>query len=413
MKIDKKFLLKESKIFCMAPWVELHVAPHGKIFPCCISGAFRDEAIGDTRQGDTLLESWNSTNMKKLRVNMLNGNKSKLCERCYTYEDLGKESERYWYNTDFGKHFGRIENTKDDGELEIFDPPYLDIRFSNICNLRCRICGPELSSGWFNDAKKLNPGEFKGKQIISPTESPEELWEQVETLIPTIERIHFAGGEPLVMEEHYKILELLIQEKNINVKVTYNTNFANLVYKGKNVLDYWKELKDVAVFASLDGMGKRGDYMRKGQQWDKIIENRKQLQDKCPDVYFHVDPVVSVMNIFHILDFYKWMVDTEFISPSNITVYLLFEPEYYNIQGVSVDTKKRVVKKYNDFFNNYLTKFDTGISTYVKSQFQVVLNYMKEDTLDIGKSFLDVNTKLDKIREEDFREILPEIEGML
>ena len=107
------------------------------------------------------------------------------------------------------------------------------------------------------------------------------------------------------------------------------------------------------------------------------------------------------------------MVDTEFISPSNITVYLLFEPEYYNIQGVSVDTKKRVVKKYNDFFNNYLTKFDTGISTYVKSQFQVVLNYMKEDTLDIGKSFLDVNTKLDKIREEDFREILPEIEGML
>ena len=412
MKVDKEFLLKESKTFCMAPWVELHVAPHGKIFPCCMSGAFPDRAIGDTRNGDTLKKSWNSTNMKKLRLDMLNENKNKLCERCHKYEDLGKDSERTWYNQNFLQHFDRVKHTETDGNLLIYDPPYLDIRFSNICNLRCRICGPELSSGWFNDAKKLNPEGFKEKEIISPTESPEELWEQVESLIPTIERIHFAGGEPLVMEEHYKILELLIEEKNTDVTITYNTNFANLVYNGKNVLDYWKEFREVVVCASLDGMGKRGDYMRKGQQWDKIVENRNKMKKKCPNTYFHITPVVSLMNVFHILDFYKWAVDTEFISPKNITIYLLFEPKYYNIQGLSTDMKNSVVETYNKFFNTYLTKFDTDVSTYVKNQFEVVLNYIQEGTLDIKKNFININTKLDKIRKENFREIFPEIEGM-
>ena len=55
-----------------------------------------------------------------------------ICKNCHSYEDLGRKSERDWYNKDFAKYFDRVEMTKDDGELEIFDPPFIDIRFSNV-----------------------------------------------------------------------------------------------------------------------------------------------------------------------------------------------------------------------------------------------------------------------------------------
>jgi sulfatase maturation enzyme AslB (radical SAM superfamily) len=369
--IDKDFLLKKSKTFCMAPWVEVHVTTIGRVFPCC--AAETDEYIGDISIGDTLEESWNSERAKKLRLDILQENKNPLCIDCYTYENLDRNSERDWYNIDFLKYWDRVEMTKDDGELEIFDPPFIDIRFSNVCNFRCRICSPQYSTAWYKDAKKL--GQLTDeKKIITPTENPQELWEQVETLIPTIERIHFAGGEPLVMEEHYRILKMLLDAGKTDVKITYNTNFADLTFKGESVLDYWKEFKQVNVGASLDGMGKRGDYMRKGQDWNKIVENRKLMKKICGQHNFHIVCSVSMMNVLHIPDFYRWGVDTEFISPGNISLYYVAYPYLWDIKALPVDKKQEILDKYNAFIEEYLRGDEYYQSIRVEEDLRAILS---------------------------------------
>ena len=418
-KFDKDKLLKESKTFCMAPWIELHVLVDGKVYPCCASDTQKvDEhpfpliGLGDLSKGDTLLEAWNSTGMKQLRMNMLNERRSYLCEYCNKCVDEGTKSDRDMYNRKFAHHIDRVKYTKNDGELEIFDPPYLDIRFSNVCNFSCRMCEPLLSTAWYKDALKLNYIDSTTSELVTPTD-PQDLWKQVKLLIPTVEMIQWAGGEPLVTEEHWKILKMLIDAGKTDVEITYATNFSKLVYKGIDVLDYWKEFDNIQVNASIDGMGKQGEYLRKGMQWDRIVENRKKMKDKCPDAYFRICAVVSVMNVFHILDFYKWCVDNEFILPTDIKLDSLNMPEQYNIQGLPLEVKSKVVERYNEFFESYLVKFEDETLDYVKSQFENVLNHMNCHSFRGINSFLEENTKLDSIRKENFSEIFPEVYTLL
>ena len=244
MKKDKEFLLKKSKTFCMAPWVEVHVTTTGEIVPCC--AADLGEPLGNTQQGDTLEESWNSERATKLRMDMLQEKRNGICKNCHTYEDLGRRSERDCYNKDFTKYFDRVEMTKDDGELEIFDPPFIDIRFSNVCNLKCRMCGPHFSTSWYKDAIAEGKIDSSYPLIVRPTEDPEELWKQVEVILPTVERIHFAGGEPLAAKEQYWMLEYLIDNGRTDVVIEPNVFFGSKVIVKENVI--------IKSFSHLEGV---------------------------------------------------------------------------------------------------------------------------------------------------------------
>jgi sulfatase maturation enzyme AslB (radical SAM superfamily) len=85
------------------------------------------------------------------------------------------------------------------------------------------------------------------------------MWEQMQEHIPYLEQIYFAGGEPLIMEEHYRILKELVKREMFNVKLIYNTNFSRLNLKDEDVLDYWKLFNNVSIGASLDAMGPRAE----------------------------------------------------------------------------------------------------------------------------------------------------------
>lgn len=152
---QKENLLSRSKVFCMSPWIQLHAQTNGKVSPCCMSSVRDGNEIGDLKTNPDLSASWNSENMRKLRKNMLNNKKSSICSNCYVHEKYGKFSERMQYNQDFADYFSRIGNTLDNGTLLEESVPVIDIRFSNKCNYKCRICCSEYSSLWHEDELKL------------------------------------------------------------------------------------------------------------------------------------------------------------------------------------------------------------------------------------------------------------------
>ena len=214
-------LPKTWKVFCLMPWLGLHVSKRGEASPCCI---FRRESSVGNLQESTFQELWNSPGMRDVRGNMLSGRPSPGCESCYKRESYGFLTTRLWSLAHFVRHLPRAAYTPDDGFAGSFRMPYMDIRFSNRCDLRCRMCDPVGSSGWYQDSRRLSVWTPKG--LLRPMKDPEDLWRQIEPLLPSLEEVSFSGGEPLLMDEHYRLLDRLLELRLFHVRLRYTTSFS-------------------------------------------------------------------------------------------------------------------------------------------------------------------------------------------
>ena len=232
-------LLMESKTFCMLPWMHMHAFPDGRAYPCCLSDYWHP--VGDLRK-NTMEEVWNQDAYKTMRTNMLAGKECKECTKCYEQEQHGAFSMRNDSNRNYGHHIAEAEQTNADGSVDDFKIRYWDVRFSNLCNFSCRSCGPIFSSNWYNDHVKLynRKPDVLGRDMarVEYTAGNEEsMLEQMEQHIPYLEQVYFAGGEPLIMKEHYYLLEKLIEHGKTDIRIQYNTNYSEMRYKDKHVYD--------------------------------------------------------------------------------------------------------------------------------------------------------------------------------
>ena len=151
-------LLLNNRSFCIYPWIHIHAYPTGQAYPCC-HAEMRD-SIGNTHR-DTLEHIWNDLPMRDLRRDMLAGRANSACTRCYEQEASGFFSGRQSANKHHGHHIGLVDRTDATGHLDSFQLTYWDIRFSNLCNLRCRSCGHIFSSQWYQDQARLAGPEWK------------------------------------------------------------------------------------------------------------------------------------------------------------------------------------------------------------------------------------------------------------
>jgi MoaA/NifB/PqqE/SkfB family radical SAM enzyme len=404
-------LLTDSDVFCMAPWIQLHAQTNGTVAPCCMSSIHGGNELGDLRKNPRLEDAWNSDNMKQLRLNMLQGKKSSICTHCYDYEKVGKFSERMQYNKDYKRYYSKVTATLKDGSLKDLNVPLIDIRFSNKCNYKCRICDSVYSSLWYEEEAKTGkiPGLPSTKEMQVSSDS-EKFWESYLRFLPNVKRLHFAGGEPLFMDEHYKALEHLISIGNTDVVLSYNTNFSTLRYKKYNVIDLWNKFRKVDVWASLDMMGAKGDYQRKGQKWEKIEENIRTVQRECRSVLFGVNVTVSLFNVLDVPSFFQYMVENKFVDPTRMNLYLLFDPSYQNITNLSPALKKEVERRFAAF-ENYLDTLPD--STNIRNHARAVLTYMNSAQGAGQSEFRHWTNTIDVIRSEKFADTFPELAEMI
>ena len=155
--------------FCIIPFMHLHINNFGQITPCCINHM----SLGDSKM-QTIDSVWNGSKMKSFRETMLNGDKHSSCETCYNKELGGVESLRMQYNKRFSYLMAKAKEMQP-------QPVYFDIRFSNLCNMKCRICWHGASSLWFEDAKKLN--QNIGEEALITAEGSFPLIDQLKGYI--------------------------------------------------------------------------------------------------------------------------------------------------------------------------------------------------------------------------------------
>jgi len=395
-------LLIDSESFCILPWMHLHAYPDGRAYPCCF--AFDPYPVGDLNK-QSLQEVFNGDKMKEMRVRMLNNKKSRECMKCYDQEKSGFFSLRLSSNKHFGHNIDLVDNTQPDGSAD-FVMKYWDIRFSNLCNMACRSCGTWFSSNWYEDHKKLTGSPPPHAKIMRVGRHTNDLWEQMLESFEHTEQFYFAGGEPILMEEHYRILKELDQRKMYHVRLIYNTNFSKTKFKDIDVFKLWNKFDSVSVGASLDAEGSRAELMRKGTVWQDIVANRKRMMEVCPKVDFYISSTVSLMNSLHVCDFHKSWVEQGLIKPQDFNFNLLQHPTWQRMDILPPEHKQRVKERYEEHIKwlkdqDHLTRATKG--------FESALDWMfKTDNQKHLDLFFSNTRKYDKMRNEDSLKIFPE-----
>lgn len=405
----KRFLLESSKRFCMLPWIHLHAVPTGAVYPCCHS--VNNAPTGSVKT-QTLQQIWNNPGQTKLRQDMLNEQHNSACNHCYEQDESGFFSGRRSANKHFGHYINKIDSTLPDGTQPEFTMTYWDIRFSNLCNLRCRSCGHIFSSQWYQDQARLSGPEWKEQNTAlnyaGRTET--DMWEQLEPHLEYVEQIYFAGGEPLLMEEHYFILQKLIQLGRTDVHLIYNTNFTHTDLKGQSVFEYWKKFGKISIGASLDDSGARGEYIRKGTDWAAIEQNRRDMQRICPEVDFYISPTLSIMNVWHLPDFHRDWVERGFIAADSLNVNILQFPPAYRIDIAPAEYKARIEQKYRDHLTWLQGRDPMGRAT---QGFESAVQFMMAtDNTHLIDTFWRKTHELDSIRKESALDVIPELAAL-
>ena len=404
--MDKKQLLTESKVFCMFPWIHLNTTPKGDIYPCCSNNYSAPFASTKT---STLKEAFNCAKMKELRLDMLAGKSSKICEFCYKHEEAGPFSFRTYSIEQFANRFDEVvPTTQEDGTVPEFKMHYFDIRFSNICNFKCRTCGSEFSSQW--GAEMNRNYDKKHPIVIHVDDHKGDVLKEVLEQIPNIDLAYFAGGEPLITDEHYVMLEEMIRQGRTEITLRYNTNASSIKYKSYDILDLWKHFKKVEVSCSVDHYGERAEWLRKGTDWGVVESNLLRFRE-LDYVSFQMNTVFSIFNYLTIGEFYEYLKSKNILREEDWyhSLYLAVHPSYYSAKSLPRELKDLAKIKAQAFCQSNQQGF-AGVARLVND----AINFADgADTWEENKEvFLGHTASLDRIRQESLWDTFPELRSL-
>jgi sulfatase maturation enzyme AslB (radical SAM superfamily) len=223
--------------------------------------------------------------------------------------------------------------------------------------------------------------------------------------IQQYKEIYFAGGEPLVTEAHYKMLNLLLENEKNNIPLKYNTNLSILNFKHFDLLNLWKQFNNLTLDISIDHIEEKGEYIRKGLNWSVFLKNFNTLKKEFPNVNIKITPTISIFNILDIGLIHKYFVDHKLIEINEFELNILDRPNFYNIQSLPPELKKEAeenLEKHIDFLMN-----NEASEMSIKS-FQTLKNYLLNENQS-SKGFERYNNKLDQLRYEDFKTSFPKL----
>lgn len=408
-----------NSAYCPLPWSHIYVGPNSKIAPCCIG-----KPIGNYGE-ITLEKAWNSDKMKQLRLDMLSDVKNELCSNCYKKEDMGFKSMRQTSTSTLGMTAPVEEMksiTNDDGSLNNFKLTYLDIRFNNLCNFKCRSCNPMFSSSVAVENIK-NPELQSYYQISNKSlYHNENIISEVEKHYEHVKHIYFAGGEPMMQEEHWDILKYFVDSNTAkNVSLIYSTNTSKLSYKNNSVFDYWKHFKGVHVQMSIDAEGRRAEYWRDGTNWEELFNNIKKIKENSSfaihgsKVQYSIHSVISWVNIYSYIELVKILLNERLSFGGNTTIWCLEDAGEFSLQSLP-DFKKEEISIVIDDFITYLKQYDTnsmpGATDVINNMKNIKSFMMTASSNIINPESFKKNRILDKIRGKDFLDYFPEHNNM-
>ena len=387
-KYNKQVYQGDTK--CVLPWIHKYVNPQGLILPCCIGD--ENYPLGNINESDL-----DDISTIKIQQQMLAGQRPDSCSTCWYKEDAGLKSSRQIVN----KKFAQYSHKKN------FILRHLDIRLSNKCNLKCRMCSGKFSNRIAQEEEKLY-GFTKYKDEVLNKHLVDKQLRYIKDNIDTIQSVYFAGGEPLINDEHYSILDLLIKHNKTDIRIDYNTNFSLLSFKKFNILEYWQHFDNVVIGASIDLIGDQSNYVRNGVEYSVLEQNYHAVKD-LSNIDFNISSVLSLFNIFNLPKLQKHWLGLG-LDCNNINFQPLVGPEEQSI-AVLPNKYKQLAKEVILSHIRYLEDFDNSKSLI--KDWQHALEFMTTtDNSHLLSEFFRLNDDKDRYRNQIFEDYFPEYKDL-
>lgn len=412
-----------SKTFCMHPFTGMATREDGAVKVCC-----RSAPIGFI-QDSSLEDLWNNDTMREVRRQVLCGERPEVCKPCFDLEDQGVESLRQRHingvipEARINLYPNALNQLREDYTMP-FEFPTMEIKLNNLCNLKCRMCHPMDSTSWndWDQIEQFYKKEnnylvpvidklgLKKSRYLCPFEDTDNWWESFEKLLPYFRRVEFAGGEPLMDPQHYKILDML-KPYGKNIELKYATNGTTLGIKGgRTVHEYWPYFRSIAVNVSIDGIHDVYNYIRGNGDFSQVEENVKIFQS-FPNVSRVVGAFTAqagnILQAAECIDY--------FINEMNIVFYShrVSYPNCLSAQVLPQELKEIAIQRLEAVSQRVFTfknieKYPI-LEKITQQQIKDNINYLRsKDQSHLWEDFLEFNRRLDATRNQSLLDTVPE-----
>ena len=352
--------------FCIRPWTELHIEEDGKVTPCCVMPS------NQYPMGNNIKEYFEGSALKNLRNAFLKNQQHPYCEYCWKNERYNIRSHRVKHPTFNNKR--TIEK--------------IHIRLNNVCNFKCRMCGPNFSTTWKAENRKHDYfiDDSPDDLTVNAFDKDPKLLELIKVLIKngSLKQINISGGEPLITDANVQLLQFLIDNKCTDVHLSYSTNLSNLHYKNHNLRDFWRHFKQVSLLASCDGWGAANEYGRSGFDTKNFLINLKKS-------FMFVERIVCVVNNYSVWSIPELLRIMDRLGKP-VTFNPLYIPEHTNCKTLPQELQDQLRELY---------KHDDRL-------IELYDNFIAQPQPERMKQFIDFNTFLDGWRGTDFFKTFPQ-----
>lgn len=388
-----------NKPVCIVPWVHMHVYPNGSVTPCCVWPA--TSPISNITEG-SLINIAESKPVNDIRRSIMNGIFPKHCSQCVSEDGTTSKalSLREIINTEFKDQIDSLlANTNTDGSLKnSFRMQYMNIRYSNLCNYSCRTCGPYHSSA-IAEANNI------GNPIKKITNIVPNYLTDIYSQLSNVKFVNFAGGESVLIPEHWDVLDRLKELEKTDTKINYISNLSKLTYKNKNLIEYIKDFPNFTLSGSIDASHERGEYLRYGTNWRNVEQNLKQIRDN--EINFSIHCTVSAYNVWHVPDLHRYLLSNDYVISDKFIINQLVSPKHLSVK-ILPNWYKEIVSKKIDEHISWLIKNNIRANSWQK----LITHMLQDDHSEFLQKFKTFNQELDIRHSKNLVEVFTELRGI-
>jgi len=414
-----KELEKRSKFFCPAKWTELYLyLNHGNSNSCHhpIPHKIPENMLNDP------FVLHNTPHKLEMQQLMLDGIRPKECHMCWHIEDSNPDviSDRLVKSNEWKNE---IPHLKIDSH---YIPKFIEVVFDNICNLNCSYCDPGQSTQWATKVQK-NPllletdyrnlySKIHIKNAVSDNKYV-DAWNQWWPVIAQqVQTLKISGGEPLVSNNFWNFVDILILDKYPHLNFSINSNFSvdsNFVTKFLNLSDHFKQIK---VSASLDAVGPIAEYSRQNLNYELFLDNTYRfLADSADNCFYKLQSTVNILNIFGLKDKFQLGIDLRKRYGNKIksfyTTVVRF-PEFQSIKLLPTELQTQLRDELEKWYNEN----NDWLLNDEKQGVQKIMSYLTDSPeflYNLDKDKLQVDFKkfllyYNKTSKHQYQDIYPE-----
>jgi hypothetical protein len=291
--------------FCFSPWTNIDISPVGSITPCCkfITKSYDQKFNIETH---TVQQYQHSDFLKSVKQQFQSGNWPEGCTRCRIEEENNIESKRQLDFTRWHTHYA-------DYDVEKHSFITASIAFGNTCNLKCITCGPHSSSRWRGEYQTVYLKDIKNFHFYKDSFVTDFIAAASDLI-----HIDIPGGEPFLsgVNEQKALLQHYVNTNQAgNISLHYTTNVT--IWPDQEWWDLWQHFREIDMQLSIDGIGKRYNYIRYPGDWDQIQPNIERYLEcqTLPNFRLSVSHTVSAYNIYYLDEFFSWCYNTGLPTP--------------------------------------------------------------------------------------------------